>query len=41
MDVLHRLKGRGRIVWDAENFVVTSCRRMNQGLLYTLFVSFG
>ena len=41
VDLLRRLKRQGRIVWDASNAVVTSSRRMNQGLLYTLVVSFG
>jgi hypothetical protein len=41
VDLLRRLKRQGRIAWDANNAVVTSSRRMNQGLLYTLVVSFG
>ena len=41
VDLLRRLKRQGRIVWDASNAVVTSSRRMNQGLPYTLVVSFG
>ena len=41
VDVLRRLRGRGRIVWDANNSVVTSSRRMDQGLAYTLIVSYG
>ncbi len=40
-DILRRLRGRGRVVWDRHNAVVTSSRRMDQGLAYTLFVSFG
>jgi glycosyltransferase involved in cell wall biosynthesis len=41
VDLLRRLKRQGQVVWDASNAVVTSSRRMNQGLLYTLVVSFG
>ena len=41
MDLLRRLRRRGRVVWDARNPVATSSRRMDQGLLHTLFVSFG
>ncbi|HEY9378529.1 MAG TPA: hypothetical protein VIQ02_15740, partial [Jiangellaceae bacterium] len=41
VDLLRRLKRQGRIVWDRSNAVTTSSRRMNQGLLYTLVVSFG
>lgn len=40
-DLLRRLSRRGRLVWDADNFVFTSSRRLDQGLLYTLLVSFG
>ena len=41
VDFLRRLRRRGRVVWDARNPVLTSSRRMDQGLLYTLVVSFG
>jgi glycosyltransferase involved in cell wall biosynthesis len=41
VDFLRRLRRRGRVVWDARNSVLTSSRRMDQGLLYTLVVSFG
>jgi glycosyltransferase involved in cell wall biosynthesis len=41
VDFLRRLRRRGRVVWDARNSVATSSRRMDQGLLYTLVVSFG
>jgi hypothetical protein len=41
VDLLRRLRGCGRIVWDAGNPVCTSSRRMDQGLLHTLVVSFG
>lgn len=40
-DFLRRLQSRGRIVWDAGNPVLTSSRRMDQGLLHTLVVSYG
>lgn len=39
-DLLRRLRGRGRILWDRHNPVTTSSRRMDQGLAYTLIVSF-
>lgn len=41
IDLLRRLSRRGPVVWDAGLRVVTSSRRMDQGLLHTLFVSFG
>ena len=41
VDFLQRLRRQGRVVWDARNPVLTSSRRMDQGLLYTLVVSFG
>ena len=40
-DILRRLQDRGRVVWDPGNPVLTSSRRMDQGLLHTLVVSFG
>jgi glycosyltransferase involved in cell wall biosynthesis len=41
VDLLRRLRSRGRVVWDAGNPVLTSSRRMDQGLLHTLLVSYG
>jgi glycosyltransferase involved in cell wall biosynthesis len=41
VDLLRRLRGRGRIAWLADNAVTTSSRRMDQGLLHTLLVSYG
>jgi len=39
LDLLRRLRGRGRVEWLSGNAVVTSPRRLEQGLLYTVFVS--
>ena len=41
VDLLRRLHRRGRVVWDGGNPVLTSSRRMDQGLLHTLVVSYG
>lgn len=41
VDLLRRLRRWGPVVWDAANPVDTSSRRMDQGLAYTLIVSFG
>jgi len=41
VDLLRRLRRWGPVVWDASNPVHTSSRRMDQGLPYTLLVSFG
>jgi glycosyltransferase involved in cell wall biosynthesis len=41
VDVLRRLRRQGPVVWDRENVVLTSSRRLDQGLAYTLVVSFG
>ena len=41
VDLLRRLRRQGRVVWDAGNPVLTSSRRMDQGLLHTLLVSYG
>jgi glycosyltransferase involved in cell wall biosynthesis len=41
VDLLRRLRRRGRVVWDSDIVVTTSSRRMNQGLAYTLVVSYG
>jgi glycosyltransferase involved in cell wall biosynthesis len=40
LDVLRRLRRVGRVVWDPNNVVATSPRRLQRGLLYSLFVSF-
>jgi glycosyltransferase involved in cell wall biosynthesis len=40
-DLLRRLRRWGRVVWDADNPVTTSSRRMEQGLAHTLVVSYG
>lgn len=40
-DLLRRLRRWGRVVWDADNAVTTSSRRMEQGLAHTLLVSYG
>jgi glycosyltransferase involved in cell wall biosynthesis len=40
-DLLRRLRRWGRVVWDADNVVTTSSRRMEQGLAHTLLVSYG
>lgn len=41
VDFLRRLQARGTVVWDRHNPVHTSSRRMDQGLLHTLVVSYG
>jgi glycosyltransferase involved in cell wall biosynthesis len=41
VDLLRRLQRWGPVVWDGGNPVHTSSRRMDQGLPYTLLVSFG
>ncbi len=41
VDLLRRLRRHGRVVWDGGNPVLTSSRRMDQGLLHTLVVSYG
>ena len=40
-DLLRRLRRQGRVVWDRGNVVLTSSRRMDQGLLHTVVVSYG
>ena len=40
LDLLRRLRRRGRVVWDSSNIVTTSARRLQKGLLYTFFISF-
>ena len=39
--LLTRLRDWGLVVWDDGNAVTTSSRRLDQGLAYTLLVSFG
>ncbi len=41
VDLLRRLRRRGYVVWDPDIVVSTSSRRMNQGLAYTILVSYG
>ena len=40
LDLLRRLRKRGRLIWDRDNEVATSPRRQDNGLFQTLFVSF-
>ncbi|GAA3633756.1 glycosyltransferase family 2 protein [Microlunatus ginsengisoli] len=40
LDLLRRLRKRGRMVWDRDNEVATSPRRQESGMLQTVFVSF-
>jgi len=40
LDLLRRLRPRGRVVWERHNVVSTSPRRLQRGLFYTIFVSF-
>lgn len=40
VDLLRRLRGVGPVRWDRHNVVTTSSRRLDQGLAYTLVVSF-
>ena len=41
VDFLRRLRRRGHVTWDGANPVLTSSRRMDQGLAHTLLVSYG
>ena len=41
VDLLRRLRRVGPVVWDAANPVLTSSRRMDQGLIHTVLVSYG
>ena len=41
VDLLRRLRRLGPVRWDRRNVVTTSSRRLEQGLTYTLVVSFG
>ena len=40
LDLLRRLRRRGRVGWDSSNIVTTSARRLQKGLLYNFFVTF-
>ena len=40
LDLLRRLRRKGKVVWDRSNVVATSARRLQNGLLYNLFVTF-
>ena len=40
LDLLRKLRRRGRVVWDGSNVVTTSSRRLQRGLVYSVFVSF-
>jgi glycosyltransferase involved in cell wall biosynthesis len=40
LELLHSLKPKGSVVFDNTNPVLTSGRRLNKGLTYSLFVSF-
>ena len=40
LDVLRRLRKRGVVVWDRNNVVTTSPRRLERGFMYNFFVSF-
>lgn len=40
LGLLARLRKQGRIVFDKDNVVMTSARRLQQGLIYNLFVTF-
>ncbi len=40
-DLLRRLRRIGRVQWDSGNVVLTSSRRMREGLLHTVLVSYG
>jgi glycosyl transferase family 2 len=41
LDLLRRLRRRGRVRYDAGNPVYTSSRRMRRGLAYNIVVTFG
>jgi glycosyltransferase involved in cell wall biosynthesis len=40
LDLLRRLRRAGRVIWNRHNVVTTSPRRLQQGLLYSIVVSF-
>lgn len=39
LELLRRLRQRGRVLWDRDNVVETSARRQRRGLLHTLVVT--
>jgi glycosyltransferase involved in cell wall biosynthesis len=40
LDLLRRVRRRGPVVWDRDNVVNTSARRLQRGLIYNVFVTF-
>ena len=40
LDLLRRLRRKGKVVWDRDNVVATSARRLQRGFFYNLFVTF-
>jgi glycosyltransferase involved in cell wall biosynthesis len=40
LDLLRRLRSRGRVLWNPSSAVFTSSRRQRRGLLHTLVISF-
>lgn len=40
LDLLRRIRGRGRMVWDKRNAVITSPRRLRAGFVHSLLVAF-
>jgi glycosyltransferase involved in cell wall biosynthesis len=40
LDLVRRLRPRGHVIWERQNVVTTSARRLQRGLLYNIFVSF-
>lgn len=40
LELLHRLKRKGRVVFDNSNPTYTSARRLSRGMFYSIFVSF-
>jgi hypothetical protein len=40
LDLLRRLRQAGQVIWDRHNVVTTSPRRLQQGLLYSIVVTF-
>jgi len=40
LDLLHKLRDRGKVVFKNSNPTLTSARRLNRGLFYNVFVSF-
>ena len=41
VDLLRRLRRQGRLYWTRDNAVLTSSRRIEQGLAYTVLISYG